>query len=555
VALSASVVGVVPSIASAAVAVNTIALSGTTGTAVDFGPGGGLSYSPDLATIGPAGQVAFMATLSGSGISSSNNDALYTSVGGVRTKVAGEGVDGPGPATSPYFSTFASPTWDANGNLQFSGTTAGAGGGVFTQAYVATLNGGTPAYATRAGGSPGPNVGAGIDYQIMNSPVFNGGKTAVQAGLNGSGVTGSNDGVLLSNIGGTFGPIAREGFTGLLGPGIASETNAVFYSVSGVASNPVLNINGKVAFIASILSSSITGAIMTNTNGAGNVMIARTNTDTALGPNLGTGVRYSAFLTNSSITSLSINSAGTVAYGALLTGTGVVSNTNDRGIFTNNGASSTPIARTGDATYGPNLGAGTNFTAFNFPVINAAGAVAFVGTVGGGSIPAGTTGIFTNASGTVQAVARRGVEAFPGTGVTFDSFFNPTLNASGNVAFFAGLAGSGVNSTNNSALFATFEGAVIPVVRLGDAFDVDPSALVDNRTVTAIAFISNTFTGLSGNGDGRVSGFNDAGVVAFTLTFSDGSKGVFTATVPEPTTLAGLTSLTLLTLRRRAGRN
>lgn len=63
-----------------------------------------------------------------------------------------------------------------------------------------------------------------------------------------------------------------------------------------------------------------------------------------------------------------LNGAGQVAFIASLGGIGVNSS-NDAGIFTNVGGTTTIVARKGDVGPGPNLGPGVTFSLFNTPRI------------------------------------------------------------------------------------------------------------------------------------------------------------------------------------------
>jgi len=70
------------------------------------------------------------------------------------------------------------------------------------------------------------------------------------------------------------------------------------------------------------------------------------------------------------------------------------------------------------------------------------------------------------------------------------------------------------------------------VVLKGQLFDVDPTDGVDLREIEEIHF-----EGGSGGQDGRRMAFNDRNTLLFQLYFTDGSSGIFTTTVPEPSTL------------------
>jgi hypothetical protein len=70
----------------------------------------------------------------------------------------------------------------------------------------------------------------------------------------------------------------------------------------------------------------------------------------------------------------------------------------------------------------------------------------------------------------------------------------------------------------------------------------------DFRKISSLDFAAN-----SGNGDGRQSGFNDRGQIAFAAFFMDGSSGVFVSdvvAVPEPGGYALLAALVLSVVRR-----
>jgi hypothetical protein len=140
-------------------------------------------------------------------------------------------------------------------------------------------------------------------------------------------------------------------------------------------------------------------------------------------------------------------------------------------------------------------------------------------------------------------------------GANFSAFTGttiPTINGSGMMAYLATLnCGTGsplVTASNNQGLFAGAPGNLVLVVRKGDVIDVDPTAGVDNLTVSSINFLSG-----SGGEDGKGMSFNDSALLVYSLTFGDGSSGIFTSMVPvpEPNLLIGAAALGLLALRRR----
>lgn len=91
-------------------------------------------------------------------------------------------------------------------------------------------------------------------------------------------------------------------------------------------------------------------------------------------------------------------------------------------------------------------------------------------------------------------------------------------------------------------------------VRTGEWLDVDDGQGVDLRQVKSVDFLSNAAAGSMPH-----DGFNDAGQLAFTATFTDGTGGVFVsslATLPEPASAGVLAAAMLVPLvaARRARR-
>ena len=153
-------------------------------------------------------------------------------------------------------------------------------------------------------------------------------------------------------------------------------------------------------------------------------------------------------------------------------------------------------------------------------MLNGAGQTAFRGFTGPGS-----SGIWSEGSGTLSLIARPGDPA-PGTGagVVFAGLGNPGLNDTGQTTFWGVVGGPGVNSTNDTGIWAEDpDGLLTLVAREGDLLEVAPG---DQRT---FAFL-NLILG-SGGEDGKSSGFNDQGEVAFQALFTDGASGVFVATI------------------------
>ncbi len=157
-----------------------------------------------------------------------------------------------------------------------------------------------------------------------------------------------------------------------------------------------------------------------------------------------------------------------------------------------------------------------------WPLLNDPGQIEFLSSVAGTGVDdTNNEGIWLGKVGDLALVASRGSQA-PGTsnGVNFSDLQNPALNSAGQTAFRAVVTGNGVDSTNDRGIWASdWTGALQLIARAGDQLEVAPG---DIRTLSDLNFVS-----ASGNSDGRSSGFNNLGELAFWASFTDGSQGVF----------------------------
>ncbi len=193
-------------------------------------------------------------------------------------------------------------------------------------------------------------------------------------------------------------------------------------------------------------------------------------------------------------------------------------------------------------------GAGGNkFSLFDRPVLNDLDQVAFLGTLTSSDLDdLGTRGIWSEGhSGELHLVARAGAPA-PGTDGTF-SLDHITaavcLSDGGYAAFLA-------RADGNDGIWVEVSPGELELIALeGAEFTVAPG---DVRTVNGVRFASGS--GSITDGYALEHSINSRGELVFRLDFSDGSFGLFTATVPEPATMAliGLGGLLLAARRRRA---
>jgi len=242
-----------------------------------------------------------------------------------------------------------------------------------------------------------------------------------------------------------------------------------------------------------------------------------------------------------------LNDGGNIAFKSRLTG----GSSQNEAIFFGPGANVAaiaPVVRKGDAAPVP----GETGLAFDFlaaPLLSGNNDLAFTSGLSG-------TGVDSTNDSAVWIAKSAGAGAFDltmiaregdrapgtGTGVVFASssaFGQLALNKLGQVAFVGRLTGTGVDGDSDAGLWATdLAGELQLIAREGDPFEVSPGEF---RTVEKIGFaITPAISIASGSGgeDGGSRALNDLGELAFRLQFSDQSWGIFTAQfetiIPEP---------------------
>ena len=136
-----------------------------------------------------------------------------------------------------------------------------------------------------------------------------------------------------------------------------------------------------------------------------------------------------------------------------LNGSGV-DETNASSVWTDSGGSVNLLARAGSAA--PGVGEGVTFTGLEVPAIASSGEIAFfAGLAGAGIDTTNNTGLWSTTGGSLHPVVREGWAA-PGTaeGTTFSSFYGDlAVDSAGQAAFTATLAGMGIDSTNDNGIW------------------------------------------------------------------------------------------------------
>jgi hypothetical protein len=294
----------------------------------------------DLPKLNNSGQTAFWANVTGNGVDNTNDWGVWSEGSGSLALVARSGSPAPGtPDGVNYDSFFYQTGFNDAGQTAFFAYLTGSGVDPSNDQGIWSERTGSLALMARSGG-PAPGTPSGVNFREFSPPVptvgiNNAGQIAFKAFLTGDGVDETNDEGLWSEGSGSLTMIARRGSPA---PGTPGGVN---FDAFGLNLWPLLNDAGQTAFRADL-----TGTGVTSTNsrgiwlgGADNLkLVARTGDPAPGTPN---GIRFSDLLRPT------LNSAGQIAFGATLTGTGVVSN-NNTGIWATDQAGALQlIARTG----------------------------------------------------------------------------------------------------------------------------------------------------------------------------------------------------------------
>ncbi|MEM8781301.1 MAG: choice-of-anchor tandem repeat NxxGxxAF-containing protein [Planctomycetota bacterium] len=462
--------------------------------------------------INAAGNLAVFASIGLEVDSTIGPDALLTGVAlplSVRVQ-AGDAV--PGEAAGVEVSGFANgvpPVFNSSGQLSIRGVFDGPGISNSNRFGVITVEGGTLRKVAREG-DPAPGAAPGIvfnDLFFSRPRLSDTGQTVFRANLGPSLNSFPNQEAIYAESSGTLSLVALEGTPAPgFGPGIDFRD----------LEHPVQNRSGQLAFKAIVDTAA---AIYAGVPG----QISPVAITGEPAPDFGDGTFFISF------GDPVINTAGRTAFWSILRG-GSINGATEVGIFSEAAGTLSLVAQTG--TPAPAAGPGVNYSFLEDPLLSDGGHTVFAASLTGDAINADNNeALFRHFGGQTELVVQAGDPA-PGTGAgvvfasTFRAFAEPLVNASGQVAFLAELDGFGVNDDNNQGLFATdADGQLRLVARTGDPFDLDPDpGVTDLKAIEFIEIVSN-----AGGGDGRPTGLNDAGQLAFYLDFGLGQSGVFRA--------------------------
>ena len=497
-----------------------VASTRTVALSSDHPPGtpAGVRYR-DLSTpvLNNEGFVAFHSRLEGSGVGAGNNEGVWSESSGVLSLVGREGSQVGGLPEGTQFSWLSALVLNASNQLSFQSGLIGNDVTSMNNSAVWLEQAGQLNLVSRSGDSA-PGLPADVDFRGFSWQMFNDdGETTFRGWLQGDQVNPNNDSGIWA---GELDRLALLARTGDEPPGIPVQASFLDFSV------PVLNDAGHVAFRAQLESSDVgsdpfnTGVFSSSSGTLG--LIARTG-ETPPGFVGGEVFDY--------LQEPSINNLGQTAFWASINGDSVTGFT-DEGIWSETSGSLALVARDGDPAPGASIG--TTFGPFSpySVLINDIGQTTFTAATLGEDLRPNGSGIWVERDGTLVAVAISGDSIPEGSGgSSFLNFRHSALNQVGQVVFMSTLVEGGVTSGNG--IFGTDrDGGLQLIARTGDTLEVAPGVL---KTIAALDFAN--FYRPAGNSDGRPSGFNDFGQLAFWAEFSDGTDGIFVShriAVPEP---------------------
>ncbi len=488
----------------------------------------------------------------------------------------------PGTSAGTTFFGFEDPMIDDEGHVAFMANLFGNDVNADNERSLWVERNGTLTLVAREG-SQAPGFPAGVVFDRIIDPVMNrNGNTAFHAWLEGPGIDATNRGTIWSERPGVGLGLVVQGGTpsGIAGVDFGGFARVLF------ADNDL--VTAKVY---------LTGPSVTTVNDEAIIAQPAVGLPTVLAREGSPAAGTSSGVVYGIVEPDSINASGTIAFSGFLAGTGVGA-TNNRGIWlAQSGGPIELVARGGDPA--PGAG-GDSYLGVGDPSLNSNGDLVYLATLQGPGVNFNnTTGIWKKPSGIASQMLVRADSQSPGApaGEHYGAFFEPLINASGNIAFageligptvlplekraiwsqsqaspldlrlrggdtspdlpqgirfstinspafneneyFVGtalLTGTGIHFDNRDVLYGMeTDGAPRILARTGTMFDVD-----DDPNTTDMRLIVNPigFVELSGGENGKPTGLSQNGQAAFTLNFQQTFAGVFVSTFVQQSCLA-----------------
>ena len=501
----------------AAVTHQTVALSGNAATGIL--PGTSFSnVFQCLPRIDSSGRIGFGAYLTGNDVDATNNLGFWFGAPGdihplMRT---GQPASGYGPGVS--YNILGCLAFTKGGYSAIAGTVAGSEIGTYNENGLWYFAEDRLTLVAHGGDGP-PGAPDGV-YQIPRA-----------AGVSSSGVItftselgGLHDVGIWSGTPGSLQLLSRTGMSPPLGTG-------PFILTDGRS-----NDAGDLLFTGHLGNTDGPSGIWLKSGGI-TQLVALTSSQA---PELPVGTVLSGF------SPPRLSESAIIAFWGVLAGDGVTQS-NNTAIWAGRPGALHLLAREG--TQAPDASVGTVIKeVLNHPVLNRSGHVAFTASIEGGVYSPGDMGLWIGPPSNPRLIVDTATPLIstPFGDLEIRLFISePAINSSDDVAFYALLEGPRVTSNNNHSLWVrSHDGTLLLIAREGDSFDV---GVGDTRIIKSVL---RSTVGMTDPTAGD-SYFNDAGQLVFELAFTDGSAGIFMATIPEPVFLSPLALLACYLRRRR----
>ncbi|MEM9065994.1 MAG: choice-of-anchor tandem repeat NxxGxxAF-containing protein [Planctomycetota bacterium] len=493
--------------------IRVVALSNTQAPGLD--PGVLMSgFDFENIRLNNAGQAAFGALLSGTGVVVDNNRAVFSEGGGAGLDlVVRSGVELPSTPTGVFLSSADLIQLNNSGEIAFFALLNGAT--ITSSNNEAVFSSGDRPQLTMIAreGEPASGVTGAVDYGsfISSSLIESGalqltdlGRTAFRARLVGAGVGFDSDIATFAEVG-VPGPsaFAREGNSV---PGL--DPSVVYENLSDFR----INNSSELAIISSLDApiAQFNNKTAVFEEGAGPTLDLIALED-AQADNTDPGVTYASF----AATTLRRNDSGRVAFGASLSGPGFDTSNNQVILQQNNLGELAIAAREGDQA--PGVVVGRQFDSFFYLRQNNADDLAFLARIkadGGGVV---SNAIFSDSGGSGLALLAQSGDPIPEqpAGTTFGGidFQFIEQNNAGDVAFLGNVLIDSPFSFFRAIFTSSDADPATLLIAVGDSIDVAPDPVTEDLREIA------SFSGFID--------LNDNGELLFGAVFVDGTSGLF----------------------------
>jgi len=455
------------------------------------------------------GEVSFVASLVGEGITTANDSALYVSVNGFNELKVQKG------------QTFGDMTvFDFNSHNR-SAT---------TWAAVVVPSGINDTLIAQSSG--------GINVLLQSSQNWNGHTfdTIEIPAVNDAGqiatVVRTTDGVVQRRI--ARAESANSAMTELAAGG--DPVNGLAGAqVTSFSSNPVgMNDAGRIATIA-LLENQSGQAVIT---GGANDQAIVTIDDSGVSLVSQTGTRAPNFITGIDLVDfgydsfagqpVDVGASGGVVFSGTVNGLGITENDNTA-IFRSAGGSAARVVR--ESSPAPGIGVGVTFTGFPTSVHPApfhtnAGHIFFMPGLGGAG--SGNSLFFGDAS-SLAPIMYTGLPAGLGGDIVISEILAFDANNNNQAIILAKVSGTGITTANDEVLYFFNGGSVTPA-GLSEGASIVAGGL--SREVADIWYSDGSTPDTTLNNLRHV--INDEGQGVIAISFADGTSGVFTFDMPAP---------------------